>query len=65
SFLSAVKTTPEEWHQSSFSVRMPIASRPITHPFTGQAFIPSVRIFGFADTIPLHLQMSGQLSSLR
>jgi hypothetical protein len=30
-----------------------------------QLFIPSVQIYGFSDTIPFHLQLSGSVSSLR
>ncbi|KAJ7078659.1 hypothetical protein C8R44DRAFT_754824 [Mycena epipterygia] len=62
-FLSAVKTMPEEWHQSSFVMNTRSSSALL--PIQCEAFIPSVKIFGFADTIPLHLQLSGQLSSLR
>jgi hypothetical protein len=30
-----------------------------------QAFIPSVKVFGLSDIIPLHVQLSGPVSSLR
>ncbi|KAJ7914479.1 hypothetical protein B0H13DRAFT_2002787 [Mycena leptocephala] len=56
-FLSAVKTMPEEWHQSSFSSTL--------SPIQCQAFIPSVKVFGLSDIIPLHVQLSGPVSSLR
>ncbi|KAJ7657021.1 hypothetical protein B0H17DRAFT_1098046 [Mycena rosella] len=62
-FLSAVKVMPEEWHQSSFAMNTHCSSN--LAPIQCQAFIPSVKIFGLSDTIPLHLQMSGPLSSLR
>jgi hypothetical protein len=35
------------------------------HSRTSQAFIPSVQIFGLSDTIPIHLLISGALSSVR
>ncbi|KAJ7133425.1 hypothetical protein C8R44DRAFT_663992 [Mycena epipterygia] len=62
-FLSTVKTVPEEWHQSSFVMNTRASST--LEPIQCQAFIPSVKIFGLGDTIPLHLQISGQISSLQ
>ncbi|KAJ6584092.1 hypothetical protein DFH09DRAFT_1144256 [Mycena vulgaris] len=62
-FLSAVKIMPEEWYQSSFVMNTRSSSN-IT-PIECQAFIPSVKIFGLTDTIPLHLQTTGSLPSLR
>ncbi|KAF7364905.1 hypothetical protein MVEN_00361000 [Mycena venus] len=62
-FLSAVKIIPEEWHQTSFVMKTRSSSN--LSPIQCQAFIPSVKIFGLSDTIPLHLQLSGPLSSLR
>ncbi|KAJ7143503.1 hypothetical protein C8R43DRAFT_891506 [Mycena crocata] len=62
-FLDAVKTMPEEWYQSSFTMKPRTSSK--LSPIQCQAFSPSVRVFGLRDTIPIHLQMSGPLSSLR
>ncbi|KAJ7625269.1 hypothetical protein DFH06DRAFT_1304911 [Mycena polygramma] len=62
-FLSAVKLMPEEWHQSSF-VMNPRCSSTLS-AIQCQAFIPSVKVFGLSDTIPLHVQLSGPLLSLR
>ncbi|KAJ7673519.1 hypothetical protein B0H17DRAFT_892010, partial [Mycena rosella] len=62
-FLSAVKVMPMEWHQSSFVMNTLCSSN--LAPIQCQAFIPSVKIFGLSDTIPVHLQMSGPLASLR
>ncbi|KAJ7133428.1 hypothetical protein C8R44DRAFT_611706 [Mycena epipterygia] len=62
-FLSTVKTMPEEWHQSSFVMNTRVSSN--LEPIQCQAFIPSVKVFGLADTIPLHLQISGRIFSLQ
>ncbi|KAJ7133424.1 hypothetical protein C8R44DRAFT_698048 [Mycena epipterygia] len=62
-FLSTVKTMPGEWYQSSFMMNTWDSST--LAPIQCQAFIPSVKVFGLADTIPLHLQISGQIASLR
>ncbi|KAJ7352247.1 hypothetical protein DFH08DRAFT_775109 [Mycena albidolilacea] len=63
SFLSSLKAVPEEWHQTSFVMKARSSST--LSPIQCQAFIPSARVFGLSDTIPLHLQISGCLSSLR
>ncbi|KAJ6508379.1 hypothetical protein C8R45DRAFT_859380 [Mycena sanguinolenta] len=61
-FLSSVKVIPEEWQQTSFQMN---TRTPGLSPIQCEAFIPSVKVFGLSDTIPLHLQLSGPLSSLR
>ncbi|KAJ7079755.1 hypothetical protein B0H15DRAFT_997974 [Mycena belliarum] len=58
----AVKTMPDEWHQSSFVLNT--RGSTLT-PIQCQAFIPSVKVFGVADTIPIHLQISAPVCSLR
>ncbi|KAJ7451636.1 hypothetical protein FB451DRAFT_1283854 [Mycena latifolia] len=60
---AALKIRPEEWHQSSF-VMNPRASSNLS-PLQCEAFIPSVKIFGLSDTIPVHLQVFGRVASLR
>ncbi|KAJ7464660.1 hypothetical protein B0H11DRAFT_1814903 [Mycena galericulata] len=62
-FLSTLKTTLDEWSDSSFTMRTRCSSA--LPPIQCQLFLPSVKIFGLSDTIPLHLQMFGTLSSLR
>ncbi|KAJ7213850.1 hypothetical protein GGX14DRAFT_696667 [Mycena pura] len=62
-FNSALKTMPEEWQQSSFT--MTARSPSLVSPIQCQVFIPSIGIFGLKDSIPLHLQLSGALASLR
>ncbi|KAJ6585315.1 hypothetical protein B0H19DRAFT_1206806 [Mycena capillaripes] len=52
-----------EWHQSSFVMNTRSSSTLL--PIQCQAFIPSVKVFGLCDSIPLHVQLSGSLSSLR
>ncbi|KAJ7867983.1 hypothetical protein B0H13DRAFT_2064880 [Mycena leptocephala] len=64
-FLSAVKTMPEEWHQSSFVMNARCSKSSTLSPIQCQAFIPSVKVFGLSDIIPLHVQLSGPVSSLR
>ncbi|KAF7314610.1 hypothetical protein MKEN_00934700 [Mycena kentingensis (nom. inval.)] len=62
-FLATIKHMPEEWFQSSFVMKTRAGSGlPQIHC---QVFIPSVRIFGIEDTIPVHVQLSGTYSSLR
>ncbi|KAJ7069546.1 hypothetical protein C8F01DRAFT_1078096 [Mycena amicta] len=62
-FLSVIKYMPEEWYQSSFTMKTRCNSNFL--PLECQVFIPSVRIFGIEDTIPVHIQLSGSLVSLR
>ncbi|KAF8214889.1 hypothetical protein K438DRAFT_1561735 [Mycena galopus ATCC 62051] len=61
-FLASVKIIPEDWYQTSFVMN---ARDSNLSPIQCEAFIPSVKVFGLSDTIPLHLQLSGSLSSLR
>ncbi|KAJ7758108.1 hypothetical protein DFH07DRAFT_1024893 [Mycena maculata] len=62
-FLFRVKTMPEEWYQSSFT--MNTRSRSSLSPLQCQAFVPSVKIFGIKDSIPLHVQLSGSLAAFQ
>jgi len=62
-FLSSVKGMPQEWHQTSFVMNARSSSK--LSPIQCQAFIPSIKVFGLSDTIPVHLQLCGPLSSLR
>ncbi|KAF7335817.1 hypothetical protein MVEN_02237700 [Mycena venus] len=57
-FLSSIKTMPEEWHQSSFVMKSRSNSDLAPHTMP-------VKVFGLSDAIPLHLQLSAPLSSLR
>ncbi|KAF9028577.1 hypothetical protein BDZ89DRAFT_1092010 [Hymenopellis radicata] len=50
----SIKSLPEEWTQSVMTIK--------TKP---NVLIPSVQVFSFADTIPIHLQLTGPLTSLR
>ncbi|KAF7328020.1 hypothetical protein MKEN_00382900 [Mycena kentingensis (nom. inval.)] len=62
---TSIKTMPEEWYQSSFTMKQ---RRPQDNLFSHihcQVFIPAVRIYGRADTIPVHIQLTGALASLR
>ncbi|KAK7048645.1 hypothetical protein R3P38DRAFT_1873638 [Favolaschia claudopus] len=61
-FHSSVKLIPEEWYQTSCLISSCCSK---VAPIQCESFIPSVRIFGLPDTIPIHLQFSGPLSSLR
>ncbi|KAJ7643877.1 hypothetical protein FB45DRAFT_896328 [Roridomyces roridus] len=62
-FFASLRAMPEEWDQTSFIMRARSDS-PLA-PIQCQVFSPSVKVFGLADTIPLHLQMCGDLASLR
>ncbi|KAK7049934.1 hypothetical protein VNI00_005364 [Paramarasmius palmivorus] len=64
-FLSTVKVLPEEWHQSSSVLKPRFSARDILAPVNVHFFVPKVRVFGLSDTIPVHVQFSGPLSSLR
>ncbi|KAJ7162293.1 hypothetical protein C8R46DRAFT_1104141 [Mycena filopes] len=63
-FPVSVKTSPQDWTQTSFEVgpRCPNAN---VEGIRCRVFIPSVRVFGLADTIPVHLELSSTLASLR
>ncbi|KAJ7263175.1 hypothetical protein B0H12DRAFT_1012381 [Mycena haematopus] len=63
-FLASVKIIPEEWQQTSFVMNARAYNISLIQCEVS-AFIPSVKVFGLSDTIPLHLQLSGSLSSLR
>ncbi|KAF9010950.1 hypothetical protein BDZ89DRAFT_964217, partial [Hymenopellis radicata] len=52
----SIKSSPEEWTQSVMTIK--------TKPNVS-VLIPSVQVFSFADTIPIHLQLTGPLTSLR
>lgn len=65
SFLSSVKSLPEEWFQATSLLK----PRPGTNPSLGSLnvnfFLPAVRTFGLRDSIPYHIQISGSISSLK
>ncbi|KAM6494077.1 hypothetical protein JOM56_010438 [Amanita muscaria] len=62
-FLSSVKTSPEEWHQTTSTLKT--YSNQLTHDTLHcHLFVPSVRIFGLSDNIPFHIQLNGPISSL-
>ncbi|EGO24101.1 hypothetical protein SERLADRAFT_362165 [Serpula lacrymans var. lacrymans S7.9] len=56
SFMSTVKSSPEEWHQVMCTMN--------SVPSSGILFIPSVQVFALTDTIPFHLQLRAPMSSL-
>ncbi|KAI3614299.1 hypothetical protein WG66_000120 [Moniliophthora roreri] len=64
-FISTVKVLPEEWHQSSSVLKVRYAHKNILKPVDIYFFVPIVRVFGLSDTIPIHIQFSGPLSSLQ
>lgn len=79
-FFSSIKTSPEEWYQSVSCIKMrPISQlEPISchvcrflsmlsvpHFILSQLLIPASRIYGLAETIPFHVQLSGPISSLK
>ncbi|PPR07802.1 hypothetical protein CVT26_014987 [Gymnopilus dilepis] len=62
-FFSSVKTSPEEWHQAI----TPLKTRPNTQmdPIYCHLFVPAGRIYGLGDTIPFHVQLSGNICALQ
>ncbi|EGN98524.1 hypothetical protein SERLA73DRAFT_153556 [Serpula lacrymans var. lacrymans S7.3] len=62
SFMSTVKSSPEEWHQV-MSTMNSVPSSGIV-PIQCSLFIPSVQVFALTDVIPFHLQLRGPKSSL-
>jgi hypothetical protein len=68
SFLGTVKTSPEEWHQTTAEMTLraqPGRQTDGPEPIHSTLFIPSVQVFAFTDKIPFHLQLSGSLRSIR
>ncbi|KAF9070773.1 hypothetical protein BDP27DRAFT_1419555 [Rhodocollybia butyracea] len=62
-FLLDVKMSPEAWYQTTLTIK---SRKPtVTPPVHCSLFIPSVRMFGFSDTIHFHVQMTGPILSLR
>ncbi|TFK75519.1 hypothetical protein BDN72DRAFT_441920 [Pluteus cervinus] len=60
-FFSAVKLSPDGWHQSVGVVEASGDFKPIELHF----FIPSDRVFGVKDIIQFHIQLIGPIRSLR
>ncbi|KAF8895614.1 hypothetical protein BD779DRAFT_1668859 [Infundibulicybe gibba] len=62
-FFSSIKTLPEEWYQSSSTVKTQPSSE--LGPIEAHLLVPSARIYGLSDIIPFHLQLSGSTLALR
>lgn len=62
-FFSSVKSTPEEWHQTIAPMKTPLNEDP--GPIFTHLLIPSSRIYGIRDSIPIHVQLSGPEEALR
>ncbi|KAJ7476752.1 hypothetical protein FB451DRAFT_1461135 [Mycena latifolia] len=62
-FFSDIKTMPDEWRQvaSEMRPRDNFAAQPVDL----HLFLPMVDVFGLADTIPFHVQITGSTGSLR
>ncbi|KIY68698.1 hypothetical protein CYLTODRAFT_350882 [Cylindrobasidium torrendii FP15055 ss-10] len=58
-----IKTSPEEWQQNISDIKRAPSS--IQPPITINVLLPSAPIFGVCDKIPIHVQLSGSLQSLR
>ncbi|KAJ7601203.1 hypothetical protein C8J56DRAFT_912429 [Mycena floridula] len=63
SILRSLKSAPEEWHDESgeMKVRPGAGLEPLFCHF----LLPSVLTYALSDTIPFHVQLTGQVSSLR
>ncbi|KAL0579069.1 hypothetical protein V5O48_002911 [Marasmius crinis-equi] len=62
-FSSTVKCHPEEWLQTNTVLKPRCWNG--TGPIHAHFFVPAVKIFGFADTIPIHVRLTGPVSSLQ
>ncbi|KAF9533074.1 hypothetical protein CPB83DRAFT_845774 [Crepidotus variabilis] len=62
-FFSSIKTSPEEWYQAETSLKMRADSK--IDPIHCHFFIPAGRVYSVLDTIPFHVQLSGNVSALR
>ncbi|KDR82874.1 hypothetical protein GALMADRAFT_238508 [Galerina marginata CBS 339.88] len=62
-FFSAVKTSPEEWYQAVTCLK----TRPNANkdPIYCHLFVPAGRIYGLTDTIPFHVQLTGNTCTLQ
>lgn len=63
SFFSTIKTSPEEWYQASSCMKT--RERSGIQPLEVHLFVPAGRIYALTDVIPFHLQLFGNVSSLR
>ncbi|KAF4597844.1 hypothetical protein EYR38_006235 [Pleurotus pulmonarius] len=61
-FSSSIKMNPGEWYQAT-SQSQPSGGH--LSPITVDFFIPATRIFAITDVIPFHIQLSGEISSMR
>ncbi|KAG9220350.1 hypothetical protein CCMSSC00406_0006615 [Pleurotus cornucopiae] len=61
-FFASIKMNPGEWHQAT-SQSQPSSGH--LSPITVDFFIPATRIFAITDIIPFHIQLSGDISSMR
>ncbi|KAF8190196.1 hypothetical protein K438DRAFT_1592301 [Mycena galopus ATCC 62051] len=62
-FFSDVKIMPEEFRQVTAQL-LPRAASTV-QSMDLHLFLPAVEIFGLADTVPFHVQLTGAVSSLR
>ncbi|KIY63912.1 hypothetical protein CYLTODRAFT_359201 [Cylindrobasidium torrendii FP15055 ss-10] len=65
SLFYGVKSSPEEWVQILAPITLKPTRASIEIPVILDVFIPSVRVFAISDLIPLHVQISGRLTSLQ
>ncbi|KAJ7762568.1 hypothetical protein B0H16DRAFT_1529237 [Mycena metata] len=63
-FPAQVKVAPQDWIQTSFEVPRRCSTANVKS-IQCRVFIPSVRVFGLADIIPVHLELASTLASLR
>ncbi|KAF9262856.1 hypothetical protein L218DRAFT_959687 [Marasmius fiardii PR-910] len=60
---SDIKVSPEEWHQTMTTI--PSRSPETIPPVNAHVFIPSTKVFAYSETVPLHIQLTGPICSLR
>ncbi|KIY69886.1 hypothetical protein CYLTODRAFT_348729 [Cylindrobasidium torrendii FP15055 ss-10] len=58
-----IKSSPEEWQQAICEVKQ--KANFSLSPINMNVLLPSTPIFGICDRIPIHIQLSGALQSLR
>ncbi|KIY61697.1 hypothetical protein CYLTODRAFT_208230 [Cylindrobasidium torrendii FP15055 ss-10] len=64
-FFSSVKVSPEEWKQTVVPMNTKTeGSGPAVDPVNCSLFIPALQVFAVTDKIPVHVQITGTLTSL-
>ncbi|KAF5372109.1 hypothetical protein D9758_005034 [Tetrapyrgos nigripes] len=63
SFFSSLKIAPEEWHQTVSAIKPRLEGT--VPPIDCSLFVPSLKVYGLSDIIPVHVNLTGPIQSLR